>query len=274
MGNTKFTILDFARKKNSGEKISVLTAYDFPIASLAEKAGIDSVLVGDSLGMVALGLDTTLPVTMDEMIHHAKAVRRGVKNAFLIGDMPFLSYQTSDSDAIFNAGRFMKEAGCEAVKIEGTGGIIPRVEAIVSVGIPVMGHIGLTPQRVSMLGGYKVQGKDDISAQKLFQDAVDLEKAGCFSVVLECVPKDLADKITKKLKIPTIGIGAGYHCDGQVLVANDMIGYYDKFTPSFVKKYADIGPIILEAFKNFRIETEKGIFPDESHSYNSNQKNS
>ncbi len=272
MENKKFTILDFAKKKASGEKISMLTAYDCPIATLADKAGIDSVLVGDSVGMVVLGMDSTIPVTMDEMIHHCKAVRRGVTNAFLIGDMPFMSYQTNDSDAIYNAGRFIKEAGCEAVKVEGAKGIMSRVEAIVSVGISVMGHVGLTPQNVATLGGYKVQGKNAPAAQKIMQEAIDLEKAGCFAIVLECVPKDLANKITKKLKIPTIGIGAGYHCDGQVLVSNDMIGYYEKFTPSFVKKYANIGPTILDAFKTFKSETEKGIFPDDSHSYDSEKK--
>jgi 3-methyl-2-oxobutanoate hydroxymethyltransferase len=263
----KVTILDFKRKKERGEKITMLTASDYPMAVLLDKAGIDSVLVGDSLAMVALGYGSTVQLTMDEMIHHAKAVRRGVKRAFLIGDMPFMSYQADDADAVRNAGRFLKEAGCEAVKMEGGQDVQSRVKAIVAAGIPVLGHVGLTPQCVSKLGGYKVQGRDSESAARLIEDAVALEKAGCFAVVLECVPKDLAREITKKLSIPTISCGAGVHCDGQVLVTHDIIGYYDRFTPKFAKQYAKVGEVIAKAVAEFKSETEAGKFPDDEHSF-------
>ncbi|MBU0571533.1 MAG: 3-methyl-2-oxobutanoate hydroxymethyltransferase [Candidatus Omnitrophica bacterium] len=263
----KFTVLDFMRKKESGEKITMLTAYDYPMASLIDRAGIDSVLVGDSLGMVVLGRESTVSVTMDEMIHHAKAVRRGVKRAFLIGDMPFMSYQASDEDAVRNAGRFIKESGCDAVKIEGGREICSRASAIIKVGIPVLGHVGLTPQSVSKLGGYKVQGKDESSAARLAGDVKHLTKAGCFAVILECIPKTLAKKISDKAGIPVIGIGAGVACDGQVLVTYDMIGYFDKFVPKFVKQYADISGTIFEAIRKFKLDIESGDFPDDEHSF-------
>ncbi len=267
MEKNKFTVLDFGKKKTSGQKITMLTAYDYPMAQLVDKAGIDAILVGDSLAMVVLGYDSTTQVTMDEMIHHSKAVCRGCKHAFVIGDMPFMSYQVSDEEAIRNAGRFIKEAGCDAVKIEGGAEACGRVEAIIAAGIPVLGHIGLTPQSVSKLGGYKVQGKDAKSAGKLLKDAKALEESGCFAVVLECIPKSLAEEITGKLKIPTIGIGAGAGCDGQVLVTHDVVGYFDRFTPKFVKQYADIKEEILRAVKTFKDETESGTFPDKEHSY-------
>ncbi|MGB2601390.1 MAG: 3-methyl-2-oxobutanoate hydroxymethyltransferase [Candidatus Omnitrophota bacterium] len=267
MSLDKVTILDFKRKKDDGEKITMLTAYDCPMAGIVDSAGIDAVLVGDSVGMVVLGYDSTVSVTMDEMIHHCKAVRRGVKRAFLIGDMPFMSYQASDEDAVRNAGRFVQEAGCEAVKIEGGRETCSRIKAMVDVGIPVLGHIGLTPQSINKIGRYKVQGKDPDAAKTIAEDAVLLEKAGCFAIILECVPSDLAGKITAKLRVPTIGIGAGQLCDGQVLVTYDMIGYYDKFTPKFVKRYADINKTIREAVSTFKKETEEGSFPDEEHSF-------
>lgn len=267
MGNDKITILDFKKKKESGDKITMLTAYDHPMAKMVDEAGIDAVLVGDSVGMVMLGYSSTVNVTMDEMVHHAKAVHRGVDRAFLIGDMPFMSYQVSDEEAVRNAGRFVKEAGCEAVKVEGGRETCPRIEAIVSAGIPVMGHIGLTPQSVSKLGGYKVQGRDSQTAARLVEDAVLLERSGCFAVILECVPKELAKKITGKLRIPTIGIGAGAECNGQVLVSHDIVGYSEKFVPKFVKQYAKIGPLIKEAIRSFKKETESGVFPDDEHSF-------
>jgi 3-methyl-2-oxobutanoate hydroxymethyltransferase len=267
MADEKITILDFKRKKEAGEKITMLTAYDYPIARIIDSAGVDAILVGDSVGMVMLGYTDTVSVTMDEMIYHSKAVRKGTKRAFLIGDMPFMSYQASDEDAVRNAGRFVQEAGCEAVKLEGGREILPRVKAITTAGIPVMGHIGLTPQSASKLGGYKVQGKSSDSAAALLEDALELEKAGCFAVILECVPKPLAEKITQKLNIPTIGIGAGVHCDGQVLVTYDAIGYFDKFTPKFVKKYTDVSKAIGEAIWAFKRETESGVFPDDEHSF-------
>ncbi len=265
----KFTILDFIRKKESGEKITMLTAYDYPMASLIDRAGIDSILVGDSLGMVVLGRESTVSVTMDEMIHHAKAVRNGVKRAFLIGDMPFMSYQTSDEDAVRNAGRFVKEAGCDAVKIEGGREVCERASAVINAGIPVLGHIGLTPQSVSKLGGYRVQGKDPSSAARLMDGAKHLASAGCFAVILECIPKALAKKIAGRVSIPVIGIGAGSGCDGQVLVTYDMIGYFDKFVPKFVKQYADISGTISEAIRKFKMEIESGDFPEDKHSFTS-----
>ncbi|MGB2599708.1 MAG: 3-methyl-2-oxobutanoate hydroxymethyltransferase [Candidatus Omnitrophota bacterium] len=267
MADEKFTVLDFKRKKEAGEKITMLTAYDYPIARIIDRAGIDAILVGDSVGMVMLGYSNTVSVTMDEMIYHSKAVRKGTERAFLIGDMPFMSYQACNEDAVRNAGRFVQEAGCEAVKLEGGREIAPRIEAIISAGIPVLGHIGLTPQSASKLGGYKVQGRDSDSAAALVEDALSLEKAGCFAVILECVPGELAEKITRKLSVPTIGIGAGVSCDGQVLVTYDAIGYFDKFTPKFVKKYADVSKTIGEAISAFKREAESGVFPDDEHSF-------
>jgi len=263
----KTTILDFSRKKASGEKITVLTASDYPMARIIDASGIDAILVGDSLGMVVLGYESTVKVTMREMIHHAKAVTRGVQRAFVIADMPFMSYQASDESAIRNAGRFVKEAGCDAVKIELGGEMSQRAKAIVSAGIPVVGHIGLTPQSSSKIGGYRVQGRDSQKAEEIILDAGRLEEAGCFALILECVPLDLARKITAKIGIPTIGIGAGPYCDGQVLVTHDIIGYFDKFLPKFVKQYAKVGDVIAEAVDAFKKETETGVFPDEDHSF-------
>ncbi|MDD4956733.1 MAG: 3-methyl-2-oxobutanoate hydroxymethyltransferase [Candidatus Omnitrophica bacterium] len=265
--DNKFTVLDFARKKKDKKKITMLTAYDYPTAQAVDNCGIDAVLVGDSLAMTVLGYESTVNVTMDEMLHHARAVRRGVKRAFLIGDMPFMSFQASDEDAVRNAGRFVKEAGCEAVKIEGGEEVSGRVSAIGKAGIPVVGHIGLTPQSVSKLGGYKVQGKDDSSAGRLMRDAKALEKAGCLALILECLPAGLAGEITEKLAMPTIGIGAGVHCDGQVLVINDIIGLFEKFTPKFVKRYADVNSEIKSAVNKFREEVESEKFPDDGHSF-------
>jgi 3-methyl-2-oxobutanoate hydroxymethyltransferase len=267
MERKKVTITDLQNKKREGKKITMLTAYDYPMARLVDDAGLDSILVGDSLGMVVLGYDSTVPVTMDEMIHHAKAVRRGTKYAFLIGDMPFMSYQVSTEEAVRNAGRFMKEAGCDAVKLEGGDEVLGATMAIVTAGIPVLGHLGLTPQTISKLGGFKVQGKDAETANKILDQALKLEKAGCFAIVLECVPDKVAKLITEKLKIPTIGIGAGPYCDGQVLVTNDMVGLFDRFIPKFVKQYVKLAPSILEGFKKYKDEVEKGIFPDEAHSF-------
>jgi 3-methyl-2-oxobutanoate hydroxymethyltransferase len=267
MERKKVTITDLQNKKREGRKITMLTAYDYPVARLVDEAGIDVILVGDSLGMVVLGYDSTVPVTMDEMIHHTKAARRGTRYAFLIGDMPFMSYQVSKEEAIRNAGRFMKEAGCDAVKLEGGYSSGEATEAILGAGIPVLGHLGLTPQTISKLGGFKVQGKDADAAKKLMDEALYLEKSGCFAIVLECVPEGVARLITEKLKIPTIGIGAGVHCDGQVLVTNDMVGLFDRFVPKFVKQYVKLAPAISDGIKKFREDVEAGRFPGAEHSF-------
>ncbi len=261
------TPVDIIAKKERKAKITMLTAYDFSTAAMIDAAGIDILLVGDSLGMVILGYDSTVPVTMEEMLHHASAVSRGAKNSMVVGDMPFMSYQVSDEDAVSNAGRFLKEAGCHAVKLEGGMEIAQRIQAITRAGIPVMGHIGLTPQTASALGGYKVQGKDLDSAKKLVMDAKAVQDAGAFAVVLECVPTPVAQIITESLSIPTIGIGAGPYCDGQVLVTHDLLGMYEKFTPKFVKKYLDLAPQIKGAFASFKEEVEEGIFPSEEQSF-------
>jgi 3-methyl-2-oxobutanoate hydroxymethyltransferase len=267
MERKKITITDLQNKKRDGQKITMLTAYDYPMAHLIDEAGIDSILVGDSLGMVVLGYESTVPVTMDEMIHHAKAVRRGTKYAFLVGDMPFMSYQVSKEDAIRNAGRFMKEAGCDAIKLEGGDEVLDVTLAIVNAGIPVLGHLGLTPQTISKLGGFKVQGKDAGAAEKILEQALKLEKAGSFAIVLECVPDKVAKLITEKLRIPTIGIGAGADCDGQVLVSNDMVGLFDRFVPKFVKQYVKLSALISDGVKKYKDEVEKGAFPDAVHSF-------
>ena len=263
----KRTIQDIITMKKSGEKISMLTAYDASFAGLIDAAGIDMVLVGDSLGNVLLGYNSTVPVTMEEMLHHSKAASRGIKQSLLVGDMPFMSYQVSESAAIANAGRFLKEAGCDAVKLEGGTEVCETVKAIVKAGIPVMGHIGLTPQTASQLGGYKVQGKDADSAKRLLQSARDLEAAGAFSIVLECIPAQLSELITKTVAMPTIGIGAGKHCDGQVLVTHDMVGMFEKFIPSFVRQYANLAPQIKKAVAAYQEEVKNGIFPTEEHSF-------
>lgn len=264
---TKITIAMLHEKKKKGEKITMLTAYDYPTAQLVDRAGIDTILVGDSLGMVVLGYESTVPVTMDEMIHHCKAVTRGVKRSFVIGDMPFMSYHVGTERAVENAGRFLKEAGCDAVKLEGGSEMAPVVKAIVDMGIPVCAHIGLTPQTASKLSGFKVQGKDAESAKDLIRSAMDLEKAGAFMVVIECVPDVLAARITKELKIPTIGIGAGKDCDGQVLVYHDLVGLFERFTPKFVKQYIKLAPKITEALVQYKKEVEQGLFPAPEHTF-------
>jgi 3-methyl-2-oxobutanoate hydroxymethyltransferase len=267
MEQGKITLADFQRKKQSGEKITMLTAYDYPSACMVDEAGIDIILVGDSLGMVVLGYASTVPVTMDEMIHHCKAVVRAAKRSFVIGDMPFLSYQVSAEKAVENAGRFIKEAGCEAVKLEGGSAMAPVVNAVVKAGIPVCGHIGLTPQTAIQLGGFKVQGKDAESARQLIQSARDLEAAGAFMIVMECIPDKLAAIITRSLAIPTIGIGAGKDCDGQVLVFHDLLGLFERFTPKFVKRYLNLAPQIKSAVATYKKEVEAGVFPSEEHTF-------
>jgi 3-methyl-2-oxobutanoate hydroxymethyltransferase len=268
MTRKKVTLLDLQRKKEEGQPISMLTAYDYSSATLADKAGVDAILVGDSLGMVMLGLDSTVPVTMDEMLHHCRAVARGAESAFLIGDMPFMSYQADIAEAIRNAGRFLKEAHMESVKLEGGQAVAATIEAIVGAGIPVMGHIGLTPQSVSKLGGYRVQGKLAADAGRLLDDALALEAAGCFSIVLEAVPAPVAEAISRHLRIPTVGIGAGVGCDGQVLVYHDLLGLFDRFTPKFVKQYANLNQIILEALQTFCDEVATRTFPLEEAELN------
>ena len=263
----KKTILDFKKAKENNERISMLTAYDYSSARLIDEAGIDAILIGDSLGMVSLGYEDTLSVTMEDMIHHTKAVARGTKNALVVADLPFMSYQTSVYDAVYNAGRLMKEGRAHAVKLEGGVDMCDRIEAIVKSSIPVMAHIGLTPQSVNALGGFKVQGKDEKAAKALIEAAKAVEKAGAFAVVLECVPAKLAAIVTKELSIPTIGIGAGAECDGQVLVYQDMIGMFSGFTPKFVKKYANIGDMMKEAFAEYDKEVKNGSFPSQEHTF-------
>lgn len=266
----KRTIKDISRMKEAGEKITMLTAYDAGFARLLDDVGVDILLVGDSLGMVLLGYESTVPVSMDEMIHHASAAKKGSKHALLVGDMPFMSYQVSTEEALRNGGRFMKEAGCDCVKLEGGSEVCETVQALVRAGIPVMGHIGLTPQTAGQLGGYRVQGKDAESARRLLADALDLQKAGSFGVVLECIPDSLARLITESITIPTIGIGAGVHCDGQVLVTHDLLGMFEKFTPGFVKKYVNLAPQIKEAVTSFMKEVRSGQYPDDQHSFSMN----
>ena len=253
--------------KKIKRKITALTAYDYSFARFLDESDIDIVLVGDSLGMVSLGYENTLPVTMDEMIHHTRAVRRGIHHALVVGDMPFMSYQVSDQDAILNAGRFIKEGGAQAVKLEGGEQVLDRVQALLRAGISVMGHVGLTPQSVHQFGGYKVQGKNHLQARQIKKDALGLQKTGVFAVVLEGIPSDLAAEITAELTIPTIGIGAGPQCDGQILVTQDMLGMNLDFSPKFVKKYADVGDTIQSALKDYIQEVRSGTFPDEEHSY-------
>lgn len=261
----KVTTLAFRQKKERGEPITMLTAYDYPTAMAIDKAGIDSILVGDSLAMVVLGYENTLPVTMDEMLHHARAVARGAKSALLIGDMPFMSYQVSVEDAVRNAGRFLQQGGMDAVKLEGGRDRADAVRAIVGAGIPVMGHLGLTPQSVHQLGGFRAQGKNAVAAKRLLEDAQILEEAGAFSLVLESVPARLAEFISKKISIPTIGIGAGLGCDGQVLVTHDLLGLFDRFTPKFVKKYANLHDAMNKAFAEYIDDVETKRFPAPEH---------
>jgi 3-methyl-2-oxobutanoate hydroxymethyltransferase len=272
MSRKKVTIAELQEKKLKSQKITMVTAYDYPTARILDQVEIDTILVGDSLGNVVLGYESTVPVTMDDMIHHCKAVSRAVKSGFIIGDMPFLSYQVSIEKAIENAGRFIKESGCEAVKLEGGSDMAPTVRAIVKAGIPVCAHIGLTPQTATMLSGYKVQGKDAEGARKLIQSAKDLEEAGAFMIVFECIPDFLAARITEELKIPTIGIGAGKDCDGQVLVYHDIVGLFERFTPKFVKQYINLAPMIREAIAQYKAEVESGEFPGPEHSFAMNKK--
>jgi 3-methyl-2-oxobutanoate hydroxymethyltransferase len=263
----KTTILDVYKKKSEGKKITMLTAYDYPTAQIVDQGGIDMILVGDSLGNVVQGVMNTLPVTMDEMIYHTKMVSRAAQSAMVVGDMPFLSYQTHKAEAIRNAGRFLKEAGAEVVKLEGGSQMAETIRAIVDAGIPVVAHIGLTPQYVHLLGGFKVQGKDDAAREKLLADARAVQDAGAFAVVVEAVPSALGRDITAALRIPTIGIGAGPHCDGQVLVLHDLLGLFDRFTPKFVKKYANLKEQAIKAVNEYKQEVESGAFPDEKHSF-------
>ncbi len=266
MAQKKMTIPDIVNRKN-GTPISVLTAYDYPWAKMVDAAGIDIVLVGDSLGMVVLGYPDTVSVTMEEMLHHTKAVVRGVEHALVVTDMPFGSYNSSIPAAINNASRILKEGRADAVKLEGGVAMAPVVEAIVRAGIPVQGHIGLTPQTATSLGGFKVQGKSAQAAKQLLDDARALEEAGCFSIVLEAIPAPLAEHITRQIAIPTIGIGAGIGCDGQVLVIHDLVGLYDRFTPKFVKQYAKISDPIAGALAQYKAEVENRTFPAEAHSF-------
>jgi 3-methyl-2-oxobutanoate hydroxymethyltransferase len=252
--------------KQRAEPITMLTAYDYGTALAIDRAGIDAILVGDSLGMVVLGYDTTLPVTMEDMLHHCRAVARGASYALLIGDMPFMSYQASVDDAVRNAGRFLQEAGMDAVKLEGGRERLDAVQAIISAGIPVMGHLGLTPQSVHQFGGFRAQGKEAAAAKHMVEDALMLEEAGCFSIVLESIPSRLGQLVSERLEIPTIGIGAGPDCDGQVLVTHDLIGMFDRFTPRFVKRYAEIHQAMDTAFASFREEVLNNAFPTAEHS--------
>lgn len=263
------TVAEILAMKKAGEKITMLTAYDAAMASMLAGADVDVLLVGDSLGMVVLGYDSTVPVTMDEMIHHAAAVRRGAPGAFVVGDMPFGSYQSGKRDAIINGGRFLKEAGCDAVKLEGGLEVCETVTALVQAGISVIGHIGLTPQTATQLGGYKVQGRDIESAKKMVQEARGLEKAGAFAIVLECIPGELGRILSEEIAIPTIGIGAGVHCDGQVLVTHDLLGMFDKFVPSFVKSYCKLAPTIKGAVAEYNQEVRSSRYPDKEHSFSS-----
>lgn len=262
----KLTVKDILALKNK-RKITMLTAYDYPIALLVDRAGIDIILVGDSLANVVLGLDSTTKIGMPEMLHHSKAVTRAVGNALVIGDMPYNSYQVNPEECVKNARRFIDEAKCDAVKLEWFDRCLEVTGRIIKAGIPVMGHIGLTPQTAQQQGGFKVQGKDAETARRLIQEARALEKIGCFSIVLECVPDKIAEIITQNLKIPTIGIGAGIHCDGQVLVINDMIGLFERYSPKFVKKYIDLSPMILKAIEEYKNEVIQEKFPGQEHTF-------
>jgi len=264
----KITIPSLQAKKEKKEKIVALTAYDFPTAKIVDECDLDIILVGDSLGMVVLGYDNTIPVTMDEMIHHTKAVSRATRKALVVGDMPYFSFHLSVEESIYNASRFLKEAGTEAVKVEGASRKrLELIKAMVEAEIPVMGHVGLTPQSIHHLGQFSVRGKDVDEAKKIITDALNLEKAGIFSLILECVPLEVARIITERLKVPTIGIGAGPWCDGQILVFHDLVGFSNGFLPKFVKKYAELNEIISQAVKGYRNDVERGNFPDDSHSY-------
>lgn len=265
------SLTDFRMLKQSGEKIVMVTAYDYPSAHLCQESGVDIILVGDSLGMVVLGYDSTVPVTMSDMIHHSRAARRGAPETFMLTDMPFLTYQISSAQALENAARLVQEGGCEGVKVEGGAEIAEQVQAMVRAGIPVCGHLGLTPQSATALGGYKVQGRTSAAAKKLLQDALALEDAGVFMLVLECIPAPLAKLITERLSIPIIGIGAGNHCDGQVLVFHDLLGLFERFTPKFVKRFADLNVQGREGLIKYCQEVRSGIFPAPEHSFTMNE---
>jgi len=267
----KITVKDFRDMKGGDRKISMLTSYDASMARLLDEAKVDALLVGDSLGMVVLGYESTVPVTMEQMLHHAGAVCRGTKRSLVIGDMPFGSYQVSIEQTVANGVRFLKEAGCDCIKLEGGEEVCDGVRALVRAGVPVMGHLGLTPQTAGQLGGFKVQGKDMTAARKLVADAVALEAAGAFAMVLECVPGPLAEVITEVVTIPTIGIGAGVGCDGQVLVTNDMLGLFEKFTPGFVKQYLKLAPDIKNAVQAFTREIDSNEFPASEHTFGSKE---
>jgi 3-methyl-2-oxobutanoate hydroxymethyltransferase len=264
--HAKLTAPDILAMKDA-RKIVMVTAYDYPTARAAEAAGLEMILVGDSLGMIVLGYDSTVPVTMADMIHHTRAVMRGVETVHVTSDLPFMSYQVSDAQAVENAGRLMKEAGADSIKLEGGVAMAARIEAIVRAGIPVVGHIGLTPQSVSALGGHKVQGRSLDAARGIIADAEAVEAAGAFAVVLEAVPRKLAEIITARLAIPTIGIGAGPSCDGQVLVNGDLLGMFDRFTPRFAKRYAEVSSVVRQAFMEFADEVRSGAFPEDEHGF-------
>lgn len=263
----KITVGDLIKMKAEHKKISMITAYDYPFAQIADEAGIDAILVGDSLGMVVQGLENTLPVSMWEMVYHTKLVSRAVKNALVIGDMPFMSYQTGVQDAVRNAGRFLKEARASAIKLEGGTEVEEHIKAMTKADIPVVAHIGLTPQAIHRVGGFKVQGRTEESANRILREAHLVEDAGAFAVILEAVPADLAGKISQEVAIPTIGIGAGPYCDGQVLVLHDVLGLFDRFVPKFVKKYAALKEEALKALMKYREEVEEGSFPSEEHCF-------
>ena len=263
----KNTVASLMKMKEKGEKISMLTCYDYSTAKLMEKSGINTILVGDSLGNTMLGYKDTLAVTMEDMIHHGAAVVRGCEDIFVVIDMPFMSYQTSVYDAVVNAGRLIKETGGNAVKLEGGAAVTEQIKAITDAGIPVVAHIGMTPQSVNAFGGFKVQGKSEDKARQILQDAFDVQEAGAFAVVLECVPAKLAALISEKLTIPTIGIGAGEGCDGQVLVWQDMLGLFSDYVPKFVKHFAGVGDIMVKAFEDYDREVKSGVFPAEEHCF-------
>ena len=266
-GQKKTTVTDLVERKRNRQRIVMLTAYDYPGARMADEAGVDMILVGDSLAMTVLGHPNTISLTMDEMLHHCRAVARGANHAFLVGDMPFMSYQADRIEAVRNAGRLLKEGGMDAVKLEGGKVIAPTIRAITEAGILVVGHIGLTPQSATKLGGFKVQGKTAEVAVQLLEDALALQEAGCFCIVLEAIPAELAKTITERLAVPTIGIGAGKYCDGQVLVYHDLLGLFDQFVPKFVKQYAVMRQPIIQAIQQYCEEVREGKFPEASHSY-------
>ncbi|QSZ26894.1 3-methyl-2-oxobutanoate hydroxymethyltransferase [Aceticella autotrophica] len=265
--NEKITVSTLKKYKQTGKKITALTAYDFPTAKILDESGIDMILVGDSLGMVVLGYESTLPVTMDDMVHHTKAVTRGVKRSFVMADMPFMSYSISKETTMQNAARLIAEGNAQSIKIEGGCEVAPIIKLIVDAGIPVIGHLGLTPQYINQLGGYKIQGKDMEKAKKIMKDAKTLEEAGICALVLECVPSELAKDITENISIPTIGIGAGPYCDGQILVTHDMLGITQGHRPKFVKQYANIDEIMKNGLKNYVNDVESGSFPSKEHSF-------